>query len=113
MPLQTQYDVHGLVAMRLVDAPRHVLDRVTRELGPPQATPDREPDLTVRFVDEVPPIGYLRLLGLHDAAFDDAHFYLLDAQRRCARIDLARLGGPTEIVCERAIAEIPLLVPLL
>jgi hypothetical protein len=113
MACLTQYDVHGLVALRLVDAPRHVLDRVTRELGPPQDHPDREADLTVRFVDDLPPTGYLRLLGLHDAAFDDAHFYLLDAQRRRARIDLARVGGPVEILCEREIAEIPLLVPLL
>ena len=109
----THHDVHGLVTVRLVDAPAHVLERVTRELGAPRTAPDREPDLTVRFVDDLPPRGYLRLLGLHDAAFDDEHFYLLDAQRNRARIDLARLGEPGEIVCERGIAEVPLLVPML
>ncbi len=113
MAAVTHYDVHGLVALRLVDPPRHVLDRVTRELGPPRAAPERVPDLTVRFVDELAPRGCLRLLGLHDAAFDDEHFYLLDAQRRRARVDLARLGEPGEIVCERGIAEVPLLVPTL
>lgn len=109
----THYDIHGLVALRLHDAPQHVVDDVTRELGAPQAVPGREPDLVVRFVDRVPPSGYLRLLGLHDAAFDDEHFYLLDPQRRRARVDLTRLGEPCEILCEREIARIPLLVPIL
>ncbi|MDT7581513.1 MAG: hypothetical protein QOK35_2777 [Pseudonocardiales bacterium] len=109
----THYDVHGLVALRLVGAPAHVLARVSRELGAPRASQDREPDLTIRFVDDLPAHGYLRLLGLHDAAFDDEYFYLLDAQRQRARIDFARLGEPGEIVCERGIAEVPLLVPLL
>jgi hypothetical protein len=112
-PAVTQYDVHGLVAIRLYDAPQHVLDAVTAELGPPADEPGPEPDLVVRFVDEVRPVGYLRLLGLHQAAFDDEHFYLLDAQRRRARVDFARLGTPCEIVCERQVARIPLLVPIL
>ncbi len=86
----THYDVHGLVTLRLDDAPQHVVDDVTRELGAPRAVPGREPDLVVRFVDRVPPSGYLRLLGLHDAAFDDEHFSLLDPQRRRARVDLTR-----------------------
>lgn len=107
------YDVHGLVALRLDDAPPHVVDDVTRELGPPQTSLGREPDLVVRFVDRVDPRGHLRLLGLHDAAYDDEHFYLLDAQRRRARVDLTRLGEPCEIVCEREVARIPLLIPML
>ena len=109
----SHHDVHGLVALRLCDAPSHVVADVTRELGPPQVVPDREPDLVVRFVDRLAPVGDLRLLGLHDAAFDDEHFYLLDAQRRRARVDLRRVGGPYEIVCEREIARIPLLIPLI
>jgi hypothetical protein len=109
----THYDVHGLISLRLYDAPQHVVDDVTRELGAPQATPACEPDLVVRFVDRLYPSGFLRMLGLHDAAFDDEHFYLLDAQQRRARIDFTRLGEPTEIVCEREIATIPLLIPLI
>jgi hypothetical protein len=107
------YDVHGLVALRLYDAPQHVVDDVTRELGAPQAAATREPDLVVRFVDRMAPSGFLRMLGLHDAAFDEEHFYLLDAQRRRARVDFTRLGEPCEIVCEREIATIPLLIPML
>jgi hypothetical protein len=109
----TEFDVHGLVILRLHDAPRHVLDALTRELGPPAPAPRGVPDLTVRFVDRLPTTGYLRLLGLHAAAFDDEHFYLLDAQRRRTRVDFARLGGPCEMVCEREVAAIPLLIPIL
>jgi hypothetical protein len=108
----THFDVHGLVALRLHDAPPHVVDDAARELGAPQPRLDREPDLVVRFVDRVDSVGHLRLLGLRDAAFDDEHFYLLDAQQRRARVDLTRLGEPVEIVCEREIARVPLLIPL-
>lgn len=109
----THVDVHGLVGLRLHDAPLRILDDITLELGAAQPGPGRAPDLVVRFVDRVEPRGHLRLLGLHDAAYDDEHFYLLDAQRRRARVDLTRLGEPCEIVCEREIARIPLLIPLL
>ena len=109
----TDFDVHGLVALRLCDAPGRVVDDVVRELGAPRPGPGREPDLVVRFVDRVESHGPLRLLGLHDAAYDDEHFYLLDAQRRRARVDLTRLGERCEIVCEQEIARVPLLIPVL
>jgi hypothetical protein len=44
--------------------------------------------VVVRFVDRMAPSGFLRMLGLHDAAFDEERFYLLDAQRRRARVVL-------------------------
>ncbi|MDT0353299.1 sensor histidine kinase family protein [Pseudonocardia charpentierae] len=67
----------------------------------------------MRFVDRMAPSGFLRMLGLHNAAFDEEHFYLLDAQRRRAQVDFTRLGEPCEIVCEREIAMIPLLIPMI
>jgi peptidoglycan/xylan/chitin deacetylase (PgdA/CDA1 family)/GT2 family glycosyltransferase len=107
-----EYDVHGLLAVRLYDAPQHIVDAVTAELGPPGPGAGQEPDLTVRFVDELRPAGYLRLLGLNQAGFDDEHFYLLDAQGRRARVEFERLGERGEVVCERAIDGVPLLVEM-
>ncbi len=109
----TDHHVHGLVRMRFRGAPGSILDAVSRQLGRPEGAPGGEPDITVTFVDELLPVGCLRLLGLRQAAFDDEHFYLLDGAGHRARIDLSRLGEPCEIVCERGMRQVPLLIPIL
>jgi hypothetical protein len=106
------FHVHGLVVVRLIDAPQPVLDSVARQLGPARPGSAGEPDLVFRFVEALPPVGYLRLLGLHQAAFDDEHFYLVDGAGRRARVDLARVGDRTEILCDARMSRIPLLIPL-
>ncbi|ADB73155.1 hypothetical protein Gobs01_02606 [Geodermatophilus obscurus DSM 43160] len=85
---------------------------MTRELGPSDGAPSGEPDITVTFTDEPRPVGPLRLLGLRQAAFDDAHFYLLDGAGHRARLDFSRLGDRCEVVCDRRISHIPLLIPI-
>ena len=44
------FDLHGLVAIRLVGATPRDAAAVARQLGPVQAVVDREPDLVIRFV---------------------------------------------------------------
>ena len=78
----TDFDVHGLVTIRLQDAPPHIRDTVTQELGSARTMPRDAPDLIVTFTDQLHPRGYLRLLGLNQAGFDDEHFYLFDRQGR-------------------------------
>ena len=109
----TDHDVHGLVRVRLHGAPERVQEAVVHELGTPARAPEGRPDVTVRFTDDLPITGSLRLLGLQRAGFDDEHFYLLDARGRRARVDVDRLGGSDEIVCERGIDRVPLLIPIL
>ncbi|PRY48115.1 hypothetical protein LY71_1101 [Geodermatophilus tzadiensis] len=108
----TDHDVHGVLRVRLRGAPGHIREAVARELGSADPAPSGEPDITVTFTDELPPEGPLRLLGLRQAAFDDAHFYLLDGAGHRARLDLSRLGDHFEVVCERGISHIPLLIPI-
>lgn len=107
----TDYAVHGLLIVRLRNAPKSVRDSVARELGPAQEAGTAAPDLTISFVDHLSPSGDLRLLGLNEAAFDEEHFYLLDSQGHRARIDLERLGQQSEIVCEAGMGHVPLLIP--
>lgn len=109
----TDHDVHGLVRVRLDGAPRPVRDWVARELGAPARAPEGEPEVVIRFVDELPVTGPLRLLGLHRAGFDDESFYLVDTRGRRTRVDVARLGERSEFVCERGVDRIPLLIPAL
>ena len=110
MSAVADYDLYGLIRIRLVDPPPGILGRLRRELGPLRASKDGpDPDLSIRFVDALPISNDLRYLGLHQAAYDAGTFYLLDSQGRRAAVAIDQLGEPCEVVCEREMAHIPLL----
>ncbi len=111
-----EFDLHGAVGIRLVDADPGDARIIERQLGPIGSTLDREPDIVIRFVDRMPLEGRLRYLGLDEAAFtDDAYLVLRGRQKSSVQvaIPLDALGtGRLEIVAERGLSAIPLLVPL-
>jgi hypothetical protein len=111
----TDYDVHGLVGVRLVDATEREVAAVDRQLGPVKtpAPLTREPDIVVRFVDRVEGDKPVRLLGAAEAGFTEDAFLVLRSKHKArARVlfDLERVGQPGfEIVCDRGIPAVPLL----
>ncbi len=104
------HPVHGLVTIRLIGAPPGVLRSIERIFGPGSGDSTADPDVVVSFTDALETRGRLRFLGLRDAAFDAAAFYLLDAAGRRSRLDFETLGHRTEIVCERGVRSVPLLL---
>ena len=107
------YDVHGLVGVRLLGAGPRETAAVDRQLGPSRRSLEREPDITVRFVDRLELHGPVRLIGLHDAGYTDDAFLVLRSKHKAqarVRFDVARLGDRCEIVCERGLPAVPLLV---
>ena len=110
------FDLHGLAAIRTVGATSADAVAVRRQLGPLEAIVDRAPDVVIRFVDRNERSSRLRYIGLDDAAFtDDAFLVLRSKHKSSARvgIDFRQIGGPTEIICERGLAAVPLLIPIL
>ena len=109
------YDLHGLAGVRLVDATPGDAAAVSRQLGPIRSPLDREPDIVVRFVDRLP-TNRLRYLGAGEAAFTDDAFLVLRSKHKVpakVRIPFAEIGDRCEIVCERGLPAVPLLVPIL
>ena len=109
------YDLQGWVGVRLLNATPAEVAVVDRQLGPIRGTLDRPPDLTLRFVERLDTPG-LRYLGQEEAAFTDEAFLLLRTKygtRARVQIPFEQVGGPCEIVCERGVRSIPLLIPLL
>lgn len=106
------FDLHGLVGVRLLDADHGDVASVRRQLGPIDAVLDREPDITIRFVDELRSAP-LTLVGVGDSGFTEDSFFLLrgrgGAQGR-ACIPLDQVGATIEIVCERRLTAVPLLL---
>lgn len=111
----TDFDLRGRVGIRVVDARSSDVAVVERQLGPLRRPLDREPDVTIRFTDRMPLRGPLRHLGLDEFGFtDDAFLVLRSRFRMSARVlvPLEQVGGRCEIVCERGIPAVPLLLPI-
>jgi hypothetical protein len=109
------FDLHGLVGIRLAGATKHDAAAVARQLGPIECQLEREPDIVVRFVDRLDGRGQLRYLGVDKAAFNDDDFLVLRAKHKArtrVRIPFEDAGGPCEIVCERGLPAVPLLIPI-
>src|SRR6476619_6998742 len=102
------YQIHGVLTLRLEGASPATLDTLQREVGPLRVTATQSPDLVIRFVDRHPPAGEIRYLGLDEGAYDDAGFYLLDPRGRRTKIPFDQLGEPAEIVCEHGVAHVPM-----
>lgn len=117
-PARIEYDLHGIVGVRLRDPGPEDVRAVSRAIGPPARRLEQEPDLVIRFVERLASGGPLRRLGPGGAAFTDDAFLLVGGgreRRPQARVPLADLGtAPCELVCERGLpGGVPLLVSIL
>jgi hypothetical protein len=109
------YDVHGLVGIRLVNPTPSDAEAVYKQLGSLQRPLSREPDIIVRFVERLP-IEELRHLTLHENGFTDDGFLILRSSKKAARVKIAfeQIGGKQcEIVCESGLRSVPLLLAIL
>lgn len=110
------FNLHDLVALRLLDARSADIKAVSRQLGPIRRPFSGEPDVIVRFVDRLDARGTLRYLGKDEAAFTDDAFVVLRSKHKArarVQIPMERIGeqGLT-LVAERGLPAIPLLIPI-
>lgn len=108
------FDLHGVVGVRLVDAEPRDVARVERQLGPIRLPLEREPDITVRFVQEVTnhPVTYV---GVGDTGFNREGFFLLRGKGAVpgkALVPFESVGGRLTVVCERRLPAVPHLLAL-
>jgi hypothetical protein len=112
----TDYDLHGIVGIRLIDATPSDVAAVDRQLGPIRRRLSRQPDITIRFVERLPKVETVRLLGLEEAGFTSDRFLVLRSKHKwSARVQVRfeQIGGGCEIVCESGLLAVPLLIPIL
>lgn len=109
------YVLHGIVRTRLLDATPADEAVVRRQLGPLRADAAGEPDITIRFVDRLETTSPVRYLGLDDAGFTGDAFLILRSTHKAkarVQIDLASAGAGCEIMCERGLPAVPLLIAI-
>jgi hypothetical protein len=111
--LSMDLDVHGVVSLRVVGGDRQDLRRRAPHVDAVAVRPDdgRDPDVVVRFVDALVTDGPLRRLGRELMADDSGVILLLPNQGRVR----VRISGasPWELVCERRVGEVPLLLAII
>ncbi|NUO82363.1 hypothetical protein HUU05_19995 [candidate division KSB1 bacterium] len=107
------YDVHGLVGVRLLDASPGDAAAVAKQLGPLQKRLERPPDIIIRFVEHLPTPG-LRLLGLERCGFTEDSFFVLRSNKKSAKVKIAfeQIGKQCQIVCESGLRSVPLLMAI-
>lgn len=110
----TDYNIHDLVGVRLINAEPGDVAAVDRQLGPLRAPLQREPDITLRF-EKWLATPRLRLLGLDFAGYDESGYYILRSGKAPAkvRIPFGDIGGRCEIVCENGLRSVPLLIAII
>ncbi len=109
----TDYDVHGLVGLRLLDASPSDAAAVAKQLGPLQKRLERPPDIIIRFVEHIP-TPELRLLGLDCCGFTADGFFILRSSKKSAKVKIAfeQIGKQCQIVCETGLRSVPLLMAI-
>lgn len=113
LPGNIDFDIHGVVGIRLIDPSPRDFDAACKLLGQPSRLPLTTPDITVRFVKDLP-VREMRFLGTDEAGFTGDGFFLLQkgTRRVRARIPFDRIGEPCEIVCTSRMGSVPLLIPI-
>lgn len=108
------YDIHGVVGVRLIDAAAEDRAAVESQIGRSRGSLRAAPDITVRFVERIPTDG-LRYVEVGRSGFTGNDFLLRSNGHRAAwvRVPFDTLGGRCEFVCERGARMVPLLKPAL
>lgn len=110
------YDVHGLVGIRLIDPSPRDVAAVSRQIGDLQGVLAHEPDITISFVGEVEVAGVLSWIEPREVGFTDEGFFLFapgSGLKPAARMALDAVGGSFELVSRSGLAAVPLLRSLI
>ncbi len=114
--VRQDFDLHGFVGLRLLDARPEDVTRLTRQIGPLQQPLTREPDITVRFVDHIDDDSAMVYSGWRTSGFTDRAFYVLrgrDGMPARTLLPMSDIGRGIHIECERAAGFVPHLLAII
>ena len=108
------FDIHGLVGIRLIDPLPPDVAAVARQLGPLHSQFSREPDIVIRIVRNLPTPS-LNYLGADFSGFTKDAFYILKSRKAKTKVKIPfdKIGGPCELVCQSGFRSVPLLTAII
>ena len=111
------FDLHGIVGIRLMNASPGDLAAVKRQLGPIQSVLTRDPDIVIRFVDRMQLSSSVRYIGVEDAGFTEDAFLIFRGKYQTSikvQIPFDKIGSrQCEIICESGVPAVPLLIAII
>jgi hypothetical protein len=111
------FDLHGIVGIRLINARPSDMAAVRRQLGPIQGTITGTPDIVIRFVDHMQLSSSVNYIGVEDSGFTKDAFLILRGKYQSkvkVQIPFAQIGSQQcEIVCESGLPAVPLLIAII
>ena len=111
------FDLHGIVGIRLLNATPGDIAAVKRQIGPIQKTLSRPPEIIIRFSDELTYSSPIHYLGVDDVGFTDDAFIVLRGKQKThvkTEIPFHQIGlEQCQIVCESGLPAVPLLMPII
>src|SRR4051795_9964711 len=110
------FDLHGIVGIRVLDARPTDVETLTRQIGPLRTPLTRDPDITIRFVDELPESRPMTYANWPESAATEDAFYLLrgkDGVTARTRLPMDAIGDGCQVVCERRAGHVPHLLALI
>jgi hypothetical protein len=108
------FDIHGLVGVRLVAPSPANVTAVSAQIGPPSSRALLRPDIVVRYVDRLSH-GTLHYVDLGKTASSQAGFIVFPEGNGEGKVSIPfeKIGSDCEIFCERRVGWIPLLIPII
>lgn len=108
------FDIHGLVGVRLIAPSTANVTAVSAQIGPPSSCVLRRPDIVVRYVDRLS-AGPARYVDLGKTASSNAGFIVFPEgdDGGGVSIPFEQIGSDCEIFCERRVGWIPLLISII
>lgn len=114
--ITTDFDLHGIVGLRLVDASPKNIATIIGQTGPIQSTLDYDPDITIRFVDKLSVSSTIKYLEVSEAGYTEDAFIVLRSKHKSqakVQIPFDQIGKHCEIVCERDLSAVPMLIAII
>jgi hypothetical protein len=113
----SDFDLHGVVGIRLVNATPEDVAAVKKQVGPIQTSLSRPPDIVIRFVEKILLSSPVHYLGVDDAGFTDDAFLVFRGKHQAqvtVQIPFEQIGGDQcQIICESGLPAVPLLIAIL
>jgi len=108
------FDVHGLVGVRLIAPSPTNVTAVSAQIGPASSSPLRRPDIVVRYLDRLS-AGPVRYVDVGKTASSRAGFIVFPEGYSKGKVSIPfeQIGSECEIFCEHRVGWIPLLIPII
>jgi hypothetical protein len=108
------YDIHGLVGIRLIDPSAPDVEVVSAQVGPPGVL-SRKPDISIRFVKEVGSRRPLKWIEPGALGFTDEGLFVFTSESAaepasCVNVDAS--SRRWHVQCRSGLGAVPLLLPL-